>query len=237
MNAVAEIVERSAGPIGSGNFANTLLLTMAERQALPPALFEMLHRFEFCHAPRLGRTPTAIPSAMDTIFLEGRASIGYDDALALAAGGALVLSVLGVHTQDFTSGDFSLSAPQTLGRSPRGEATMPRKITLLMTLLSATVALMLVGTGNWGAIAGTATPNVAGTWEGTWSHRHGSGRITLQLAQEGTTVTGRQSVVGVTPLFGAQRGRRSAFLGHLSLVACGAGASSVTGRPHRTRDK
>src|SRR5262245_52524258 len=69
------------------------------------------------------------------------------------------------------------------------------------------VAPMLVGAGDRGAIAGTATPNVAGTWEGTWRHRQGSGQITLRLAQEGTTVTGRQSVVGVTPLFGAQRRR------------------------------
>jgi PmbA protein len=72
------------------------------------------------YARRLGRTPTAIPSAMDTLFLEGPASIGYDDALARAAGGALVLSVLGVHTQDFTSGDFSLSAPQTLSVGAHG---------------------------------------------------------------------------------------------------------------------
>jgi hypothetical protein len=66
---------------------------------------------------------------------------------------------------------------------------------------------MLVGAGDGGAIAGTATPNVAGNWEGTWRHRVGSGRITLQLAQEGTNVRGRQSVVGVIPLFGAQRGQ------------------------------
>jgi hypothetical protein len=85
---------------------------------------------------------------------------------------------------------------------------MPRNIALFMTLLCATVALMLVSAGDRGAVAGTATPDVAGSWEGTWSHRHGSGRITLQLAQEGTKVTGRQSVVSVTPLFGAQRGRR-----------------------------
>ena len=32
----------------------------------------------------------------------------------------MVLSVLGVHTQDFTSGDFSLSAPQTLAVGPSG---------------------------------------------------------------------------------------------------------------------
>ena len=85
---------------------------------------------------------------------------------------------------------------------------MPRHIMLCRILVSATVALMLVGAGDRGAIAGTATPNVAGTWEGTWRHRHGSGQITLRLAQEGTTVTGRQSVVSVTPLFGAERGRR-----------------------------
>src|SRR5258705_12799711 len=70
------------------------------------------------HARRLGRAPTAIPAAMDTLFLEGKASIGYEDALSLTTGGALVLSVLGVHTQDFTSGDFSLSAPQTLAVGP-----------------------------------------------------------------------------------------------------------------------
>ena len=72
------------------------------------------------YARRLGRAPTANPSAMDTLFFEGQASIGYDDALAAAGGGALVLSVLGVHTQDFTSGDFSLSAPQTLAIGPSG---------------------------------------------------------------------------------------------------------------------
>ena len=65
------------------------------------------------YARRLGLAPTSNPSSMDTIFFEGPPSISYDDALADAAGGALVLSVLGVHTQDFTSGDFSLSAPQT----------------------------------------------------------------------------------------------------------------------------
>lgn len=72
------------------------------------------------HARRLGLTPTANPAAMDTLFFEGETSIDYDDALRSAAGGAMVLSVLGVHTQDFTSGDFSLSAPQTLAIGPSG---------------------------------------------------------------------------------------------------------------------
>ncbi len=72
------------------------------------------------YARRLGLAPTSNPSSMDTLFFEGPPSISYDDALASAAGGALVLSVLGVHTQDFTSGDFSLSAPQTLAIGPGG---------------------------------------------------------------------------------------------------------------------
>jgi PmbA protein len=72
------------------------------------------------YARRLGMAPTASPAAMDTLFLEGPATTPVDDALASADGGALVLSVLGVHTQDFTSGDFSLSAPQTLAVGPHG---------------------------------------------------------------------------------------------------------------------
>jgi hypothetical protein len=46
---------------------------------------------------------------------------------------------------------------------------------------------------------------VAGKWEGTWRHRVGSGQITLQLSQEGTTVTGMQSVTGVIPVFASER--------------------------------
>ncbi len=66
------------------------------------------------YARRLGLGPTAQPGAFDTLVFAGSASIGLDDALARAAGGALVPSVLGVHTQDAVSGDFSLSAPQAL---------------------------------------------------------------------------------------------------------------------------
>jgi hypothetical protein len=65
--------------------------------------------------------------------------------------------------------------------------------------------VMLAVHGRERAIAGTSAPNVAGTWEGTWSHRAGSGQITLRLAQEGTTDTGRQSVVGVVPVFDRYR--------------------------------
>ena len=52
--------------------------------------------------------------------------------------------------------------------------------------------------------AGTPTPNVSGTWQGSWRHEIGSGQITLQLAQEGTKVMGQHSVVNVMPVFGSQ---------------------------------
>jgi hypothetical protein len=82
---------------------------------------------------------------------------------------------------------------------------MSRKTILYTAFVLATLALMLARHGDGPAIAGTATPNVAGTWEGSWSHRIGSGQITLRLAQEGTKVTGKQNVVGVVPVFGTQQ--------------------------------
>ena len=42
--------------------------------------------------------------------------------MSQASGGALILSVLGTHTQDSASGDFSLSAPQALAIGPSGLA-------------------------------------------------------------------------------------------------------------------
>ena len=74
------------------------------------------------YARRLGLAPTPLPSESDTLFLEGPQPLSLDQALAAAAGGVLVLSVLGVHTQDRASGDFSLSAPQALAVSEGGLA-------------------------------------------------------------------------------------------------------------------
>jgi hypothetical protein len=85
---------------------------------------------------------------------------------------------------------------------------MQRRLTRCMALVLGMVALMVAGHGDGLAGAGTATPDVAGMWEGDWSHRIGSGQMTLRLAQEGTKVIGKQSVVGVIPLFGEQRGRQ-----------------------------
>jgi PmbA protein len=72
------------------------------------------------YAGRLGMPPTPVPFAMDTLHLEGAATLTSEEAFRKAAGGAMVLSVLGVHTQDASSGDFSLSAPQTLRLGARG---------------------------------------------------------------------------------------------------------------------
>jgi hypothetical protein len=69
-------------------------------------------------------------------------------------------------------------------------------------------ALMFVGHNVGSARAGTAAPNIAGKWEGTWMHRAGSGQITLQLAQEGTKVTGEQSLPAVIPVFDIEAGRQ-----------------------------
>jgi hypothetical protein len=70
------------------------------------------------------------------------------------------------------------------------------------------VGLMVAGRGDERAVAGTATPDVAGMWEGDWNHRIGSGQLTLRLAQEGTKVIGKQNLAGVIPVFGEERGRQ-----------------------------
>jgi hypothetical protein len=82
---------------------------------------------------------------------------------------------------------------------------MPRKTILFTAFVLAILALILAGHGDGPVMAGTATPNVSGTWQGTWRHEIGSGQITLRLAQEGAKVTGKQSVVGVVPVFGTQQ--------------------------------
>jgi hypothetical protein len=75
---------------------------------------------------------------------------------------------------------WSVNRPKTCHL--KGASTRPRKTILFTAVVLATLALMLAGHGESPAIAGTATPNVAGTSEGTWSHRIGSVQITLRLA-------------------------------------------------------
>jgi PmbA protein len=66
------------------------------------------------YARRLGLPPTPIPYAMDTVQFTGDGTLTQAEALEEASGGAMIYSVLGAHTQDSASGDFSLSAPLAL---------------------------------------------------------------------------------------------------------------------------
>jgi PmbA protein len=66
------------------------------------------------YARRLGMPPSPGPASSDSLRLSGRG--GRDEAAAIGSvsRGVLVLSLLGLHTQDSTRGDFSVSAPLTL---------------------------------------------------------------------------------------------------------------------------
>jgi PmbA protein len=74
------------------------------------------------YARRLGLPPTPIPYDSDVLHLEGPQRLSFADACDRVGRGALVLSVLGLHTQDRGSGDFSLSAPQVLALGASGAA-------------------------------------------------------------------------------------------------------------------
>jgi PmbA protein len=74
------------------------------------------------YARRFGGSPTPIPTSMDTVHLEGPPELNEAEGYQAAGGGVLVLAVLGAHTQDASSGDFSLSAPQALGLAGSGPA-------------------------------------------------------------------------------------------------------------------
>ena len=101
-------------PMKSGSYRFT-------REGLPAARCTFIDRgclvqpvLDLKYAKRLGLPPTPVPYSADNLYLEGPERLPLARALERADGGALVLSVLGVHTQDSASGDFSLSAPQAL---------------------------------------------------------------------------------------------------------------------------
>jgi hypothetical protein len=81
---------------------------------------------------------------------------------------------------------------------------MQRTIALSIALLVGMLALLIAIHGHLPATAGESMPNVTGKWEGSWNHRIGSGQVTFQLLQEGTKVSGKQSVVGVMPVYGTE---------------------------------
>ncbi len=88
------------------------------------------------YARRLGGRPTGVPLSGDALRLPGPPELDFEEALESASGGTLVLAVLGVHTQDPASGDFSLSAPQALAISD-GAARGRVRVTLSGNLFEA----------------------------------------------------------------------------------------------------
>ena len=63
---------------------------------------------------RWGAKPTAIPQGMAGLYLKHKAEVPWVQALQGVEDGVLVLSVLGLHTQEAVSGSYSLSAPHSL---------------------------------------------------------------------------------------------------------------------------
>ena len=65
-------------------------------------------------AVRWGAKPTALPQGMAGLHLKHQAEVPWAEALEDIGDGVLVLSVLGLHTQEAVSGRYSLSAPHSL---------------------------------------------------------------------------------------------------------------------------
>lgn len=66
------------------------------------------------YAKRFRRDPVPGPASAESLRLTGPEPVSRDEAIRAVPRGVLVLSLLGLHTQDSTRGDFSISAPQTL---------------------------------------------------------------------------------------------------------------------------
>ncbi|KJR45716.1 TldE protein, part of TldE/TldD proteolytic complex [Desulfosporosinus sp. I2] len=65
-------------------------------------------------AIRWGAKPTALPQGMGGLYLKHQYEVRWEEALQEVEDGVLVLSVLGLHTQEAVSGSYSLSAPHSL---------------------------------------------------------------------------------------------------------------------------
>jgi len=79
------------------------------------------------NANRWGLAPTAIPTGASSIILKSDKKSVWQEMLSQIDDGVLVLSVLGIHTQNPVTGNFSLSAPTCL-RIRQGE--MQGKVSL-----------------------------------------------------------------------------------------------------------
>lgn len=65
-------------------------------------------------AMRWGAKPTGIPQGTAGLYLKHQAEVPWTKALEGVEDGVLILSVLGLHTQEAVSGSYSLSAPHSL---------------------------------------------------------------------------------------------------------------------------
>jgi PmbA protein len=65
-------------------------------------------------AVRWGLQPTALPQGASGLYLKHTVETPWDTILETIEDGVLVLSVLGLHTQDAVAGSYSLSAPHSL---------------------------------------------------------------------------------------------------------------------------
>ena len=63
---------------------------------------------------RWGAKPTAIPLGTAGLYLTHTAEVPWAKALQGVEDGVLVITVLGLHTQEAVSGSYSLSAPHSL---------------------------------------------------------------------------------------------------------------------------
>lgn len=63
---------------------------------------------------RWGARPTGLPSGTSGLYLKSTREKPWGDVLTEIEDGILILSVLGMHTQNSVSGEYSLSAPQSL---------------------------------------------------------------------------------------------------------------------------
>lgn len=65
-------------------------------------------------ARRWGGKPTALPQGTSALYLRHTQEGSWPEVLAGIEDGILILSVLGMHTQNSVAGEYSLSAPQSL---------------------------------------------------------------------------------------------------------------------------
>ncbi|AGA70239.1 putative Zn-dependent protease-like protein [Desulfitobacterium dichloroeliminans LMG P-21439] len=80
-------------------------------------------------AKKWGAPTTGISSGTSGLYLESRQGKPWEEALSGIEDGILILSVLGMHTQNSASGDYSLSAPQSL-RILKGKIAGKRDVKL-----------------------------------------------------------------------------------------------------------